>query len=86
LNSGNTPARPDRIANGSISNQTINQWYDPNAFHIVSCVNSNITQTCHYGNSGRAILDGPGFHNADVSFFKNFNLVERLKLQFRRAK
>jgi hypothetical protein len=83
LNSGNTPVRPDRVASGSISNQTINQWFDPNAFHIVSCANSAITQTCHYGNSGRSILDGPGFHNADVSLFKNFSLMERLKLQFR---
>ena len=83
LNSGNTPVRPDRIASGSIANQTINQWFDPNAFQIVSCANSATPQTCHYGNSARAILDGPGFHNGDVSLFKNFQLVERLRLQFR---
>jgi hypothetical protein len=83
INTGNNPVRPDRLANGSLANQTINQWFDPDAFHIVSCQNSAIPQTCHYGNSGRAILEGPGFHNADVSLFKNFNLMERLKLQFR---
>jgi hypothetical protein len=83
INTGNNPVRPDRLANGSLANQTINQWFDPDAFHIVSCQNSAIPQTCHYGNSGRAILEGPGFHNADVSLFKNFNLIERLKLQFR---
>ena len=83
INTGNNPVRPDRLANGSLANQTINQWFDPDAFHIVSCQNSAIPQTCHYGNSGRAILEGPGFRNADVSLFKNFKLIERLTLQFR---
>ncbi len=83
INSGNTPVRPDRIANGSVSNPTINEWFNPDAFQIVSCLTASVPQTCHYGNSGRAILNGPGFHNGDVSFFKNFQIVERLKLQFR---
>lgn len=83
INSGNTPVRPDRVGNGSISNPTINQWFNPDEFHLVSCLNSSISETCHYGNSGKGILTGPGFHNGDVSFFKNFRLMEQLKLQFR---
>ena len=83
INSGNTPVRPDRIGNGALSNPTINEWFNPDAFHIVSCLDASNPQNCHYGNSGRAILNGPGFKNGDVSFFKNFQIVERLKLQFR---
>ena len=49
----------------------------------MSCLNAAVPQTCHYGNSARAILNGPGFSNGDVSFFKNFQLRERLRLQFR---
>ncbi len=49
----------------------------------MSCLDASNPQICHYGNSGRAILNGPGFSNGDVSFFKNFQILERLKLQFR---
>ena len=36
-----------------------------------------------YGNGGRNILRGPGRENVDFSLFKNFQLTERFKLQFR---
>jgi hypothetical protein len=83
INSGNTPVRPDRIDTGASSNPTVNQWFNPDAFHIVSCASAAIPQTCHYGSAGNAILDGPGFKNVDFSMFKNFRLGERFKLQFR---
>lgn len=35
------------------------------------------------GNSGRNILRAPGINNFDLSAFKNFQVVERLSLQFR---
>jgi hypothetical protein len=83
LNTGNAPVRPDRAADGSLENPTINQWFNPDAFRIVSCANSSLPEVCHYGNAGNGILEGPGFKNLDFSAFKNFGITERLKLQFR---
>jgi outer membrane receptor protein involved in Fe transport len=36
-----------------------------------------------FGTSGRNILSGPNFFNADASLFKTFNLTERAKLEIR---
>jgi hypothetical protein len=36
-----------------------------------------------FGNSGRSILDGPGFQNWDFALLKDFSFGERLKMQFR---
>jgi len=83
INTGNAPVRPDRVADGRLDNPTVNQWFNPDAFQLVSCANSAIPETCHYGNSGNGIIEGPGFKNVDFSMFKNFRLTERAKLQFR---
>ncbi len=82
-NTANVTIRPDRIANGSLANPTVNQWFDPNAFRLVSCQNTALPELCRYGNSGAGILEGPGFKNVDFSLFKNFAITERVKLQFR---
>jgi hypothetical protein len=83
INTSNTPVRPDRIGGGELSNPTVNQWYNPDDFRIVSCVNTAIPEACKYGDSGNGILEGPGFKTLDFSLFKNFALSERFKLQFR---
>jgi hypothetical protein len=82
-NTANVSIRPDRIADGSVSNPTVNQWYNPDAFRIVSCQNTAIPEICKYGNSGVGILEGPGFKNVDFSLFKNFKVTERVRVQFR---
>jgi hypothetical protein len=83
INTGNAPVRPDRASNGALENPTINQWFNPDAFQLVTCGNSALPELCHYGNSGMGILEGPGFKNVDFSMFKNFSITERTKLQFR---
>jgi hypothetical protein len=83
INTGNAPVRPDRIEDGKLENPTVNQWFNPDAFRLVSCANSTMPELCHYGNSGVGILEGPGFKNLDLSAFKNFGITERVKLQFR---
>jgi hypothetical protein len=35
------------------------------------------------GTAGRNIIDGPGLKNVDLGIFRDFNLTERIKLQFR---
>jgi hypothetical protein len=66
---------PDRIASGKHDNPDPWQWYDPTAFRR--------PDSPRFGNSGRGILYGPKTKQFDVGLFKNFNLTERLKFQFR---
>jgi len=70
-----TGSRPDRIGNGTLSNPTVDRWFDTSAF----VTPAQFT----YGNSGRNILSGPGRVNFDFSLFKRFRITEGLKLQFR---
>jgi hypothetical protein len=83
LNTFNSPVRPDRIGSGAISNPTVNQWFNPDDFHVVTCQASGLADLCHYGNAGNGILDGPAFKNLDFSLFKNFAVRESMRVQFR---
>jgi hypothetical protein len=82
-NTANVTIRPDRIGIGSLSNPTVNQWFNPNDFRLVSCQNTALPELCRYGNSGMGILEGPGAKIVDFSAFKNFQIYERMKVQFR---
>ena len=87
--------RPDRLSSGKLDNPTINKWYDPDAFRVVTCqqpganttagiaLNQYLAGFCHYGSAGQGILEGPGFKNVDFSLMKNTRVTEKLKLQFR---
>lgn len=83
INTSAGAPRPDRIGLGSLSNPTVNQWFNPNDFRLVSCQNTATPELCRYGNSGMAVLEGPGAKIVDFSLFKNFQIHERVKLQFR---
>jgi hypothetical protein len=61
-----------KILKGVGPNQS---WFDPSAFAPVTEV--------RFGTSGRSVLRGPGFFNLDLSLFRNFDLRENLRLQFR---
>ncbi len=67
--------RPNRIADGAISNPGPNEWFNPKAF-VTAPYGS-------FGNSGRNILDGPGLQTFNVSVLKNTPLGEHSTLQFR---
>jgi hypothetical protein len=82
LNTGSN-ARPDRLANGNIDNHSRAHWFDTSAFPRVTCNIASRPDLCHYGNAGVGIIRDPGQRNLDFSLFKNFNLTERAKLQFR---
>jgi hypothetical protein len=73
LNTGGdgTPVRPDRLKDGRLPDTRNRQlWYDPSAFQRVSCQNASRPDLCHYGNSGRNIMDSPDQRNLDFSMFK----------------
>jgi hypothetical protein len=74
VNTG-TGSRPDRIGDGTLSNPTVDRWFDTSAF----ATPAQFT----YGNAGRNILYGPGRVNFDFSLFKEFPIKEGLKVQFR---
>ncbi len=77
LNTGSGSQWPNRLASGTVSNPTIQEWFNPAAF--VSPGNYL------FGNSGRNILFGPGTKQFDLSLFKDFAFNESgsRRLQFR---
>ena len=77
------PVRPDRIASGELDSPTRKLWFDPQAFRRVSCNIPSRPDLCRYGSAGYNILDAPGQSNLDFSLFKNFNITETTRVQFR---
>lgn len=62
--------------------QTIQCWYNPAAFALPTLAPGQ-SFARDYGNARRGSLRGPAIYNVDASLFKNLNLSERLKMQFR---
>jgi hypothetical protein len=52
---------------------SVEQWFDTSVFVAVD----------GFGNLGRNVVIGPGFHNTDVSVIKNARVGQRLDLEFR---
>jgi hypothetical protein len=74
-NTGIGSQRPNRTGSGKLSNPTIANWFDKTAF----AVPANYT----YGNSGADILREDRFKSLDLSLFKQFQIRERMRIQFR---
>jgi Carboxypeptidase regulatory-like domain len=72
---GGGPTRPNQVATATLSNPSVNEAFNPNAFVIPTLGT--------IGNTARNSLYGPHFRHFDLSIFKDFTLTERLKLQFR---
>jgi hypothetical protein len=72
-----TTERPDRIASGNLpaGQRSINRWFDVTAFPTPAQYT--------FGDAGRNILTGPGFHNIDLGFSRSIELVERTSLELR---
>lgn len=71
------PKRPDRIRHGGLPNPTPERWFDVTAFPLVDLAEFR------FGNSGRNILDGPGYQSLNLAVSRRFTLSERNSLQFR---
>ena len=82
LNTGSN-ARPDRIKDGRLDGPSRSLLFDPTAFQRVTCNIPSRPDLCHYGNAGVGIIRDLGQHNVDFSMFKNFQITERVRLQFR---
>jgi len=64
-----------RLGSGKLSNPTIARWFDKTAFTLPAAYT--------YGNSGGNILREDRFENLDLSLFKQFEITDRARLQFR---
>jgi hypothetical protein len=67
--------RADIVGNPGLASQSINGWFNPQAFALPS--------PFAYGNSAPNSLWGPGIVTWDMGAFKNFRFLERFNLQFR---
>jgi hypothetical protein len=74
-NTGVGGQRPNRIASGVSDSPTLARWFDPTAFVAAP----NFT----YGNAGLRILPTDIVRTMDFSIFKQFQIAERSRLQFR---
>jgi hypothetical protein len=67
--------RPDRVESGTVPDPGPEKWFDPGAFRFANYGS--------FGNSGRNILDGPGYKDFSLSLIKRTRIREGLDLQFR---
>jgi hypothetical protein len=74
-NTGVGTQRPNRIASGKLDDPTLERWFDVAAFAVAP----NFT----YGNAGLRILYPDIVRTIDFSMFKNFEISENSRLQFR---
>jgi hypothetical protein len=72
-----TTQHPNRIGNGNLpsSQRTIGHWFDTSAFPTPAQYT--------FGNSGRNILLGPGFHDVDLGLSRTIGLIESTSLEIR---
>ena len=77
MQSTGTQNRPNRIANGRLSNPTPDRWWDLSAFQATT------DNTGTYGNAGRNILRQPDQVNTDFAVIKRTRIGERFEHQFR---
>jgi hypothetical protein len=77
--SGFYSSKPDLIANPNAGPHTPNQWVSRSAFQQLN----PITQAGQFGNEGRNVVRGPGIEDVDLSLFKNFQIGESKRIQFR---
>jgi hypothetical protein len=81
-NTGSMSPRPDRLCHGD-GPKTLEMWYDPSCFTNAALQDALANGQPRFGNSGRNILNAPGFLGWDFALLKNFRIGDRLGLEFR---
>ena len=75
-NTSDGPTFADLVGNpNDVSDRSVDRFFNVDAFAR--------PDNFRWGTSGRNVVTGPGVNNWDVSFFKNFNMDEVRKIQFR---
>jgi len=67
--------RADRIGSGELESRSLAKWFDTSAF--------TVPPANRIGNAGRGVVIGPGAWVIDGGIFKNFQIVEKVRLQLR---
>ena len=75
-NTGLFQDRPDLIGDPNTGPKTVQAWFNTSAFIAPATPFS-------YGNAGRNLITVPGISQFDFSIFKNIDLTEQVRLQFR---
>lgn len=71
--------RPNLIADPNTGPRTVERWFNTEAFQRLD----PLANAGQFGNAGRNVVRGPGFHVVDLSLLKSFKLTESRMLQFR---
>jgi hypothetical protein len=77
--SGYFASRPNVVSNPNRGQHSVAAWIDPANFQRLNPT----TQAGQFGNAGRNIARGPDSAEVDLSAIKNFQVGERMTLQFR---
>jgi carboxypeptidase family protein len=82
---GTLNERPDRICDGSLpaSQRTVDRWFDTSCFTTSAMQAAQAAGQPRFGNSGRNIMDEPGWQVWDLNLYKDTHLRERMNLEFR---
>lgn len=79
--------RPDLVGDAAVNNQGQFGWFKTTSVPLTANGQTDgpwrRPQRGAFGSVGRNRLFGPNFSQWDVSFFKNFPITERLRMQFR---
>ncbi len=69
-----TYERPNVVGSPSLSNPSMDLWFNRAAFAV---------PVLSFGNAGRGLVRNPAFYNSDMSLFKNIPIKEKCTLQIR---
>jgi hypothetical protein len=79
--------RPNRTCDGALSGseRTVERWFDASCFPLPASVPDPVAGGVYtpFGNSGTAILAGPGINNWDLSLFKSVRVSESKRFEYR---
>jgi TonB dependent receptor len=71
--------RPNLIGDPNQGPRTVERWFNIDAFQRLD----PIINAGQFGDAGRNVVRGPGFHVLDLSVFKTFKFRETKQIQFR---
>jgi len=81
-NTASPSPKPDRTCSGK-GPRTVAEWFNVSCFPTTALEAALANGTPRFGNSGRNILTGPRFVDADTSLIKRFSIFEKAKVEFR---